>query len=278
MKVYISSDMEGATGVVSAAQTDPSHPEYAFGRAMQAADVTAAVRAAFDLGADSVIVNDSHGPMTNIDISKLGSDVQLITGSPKLLGMTEGAKDCDCAVFLGYHAMAGTEKAVLDHTFDPYTIYGLSVNGVKMGETGVNALFCGAMGVPVVMASGDDALCMEAASLLGPKLVTCRLKEGLGRAAALCLPPDATSGAIYDAMKDALGIVRRKEAVPFTMTPPYRLEVSLMNTLQTDSASLVPGAVRIAARTLLFESEEALELRRILYSVIECASAVKDNY
>ncbi|WP_392439044.1 M55 family metallopeptidase [Cloacibacillus evryensis] len=278
MKIYISSDMEGSTGVVSAAQVDCTKPQYAFGRAMQAADVAAAVKAALDSGAECVVVNDSHCTMTNLDIAGFGGEVRLITGAPKLLGMVEGARGCDAAIFLGYHAMAGTEKAVLDHTFDQHTIYGLAINGRKMGETGVNALLCGALGVPVIMVSGDDALCLEAGSLLGRQLETCSVKEGLGRAAALCLTPESSAELIRSGVKRAVERLKKGEFAPFTPAAPYLLEVTLMNTLQTDAASLVPGAVRTAARTLRFETEDALELRRFLYSLMECAAATLSSY
>lgn len=278
MKIYISSDMEGSTGVVSAAQVDCTKPQYAFGRAMQAADVAAAVKAAIDSGAECVVVNDSHCTMTNLDIAGFGGEVRLITGAPKLLGMVEGARGCDAAIFLGYHAMAGTEKAVLDHTFDQHTIYGLAINGRKMGETGVNALLCGALGVPVIMVSGDDALCLEAGSLLGRQLETCSVKEGLGRAAALCLTPESSAELIRSGVKRAVERLKKGEFAPFTPAAPYLLEVTLMNTLQTDAASLVPGAVRTAARTLRFETEDALELRRFLYSLMECATATLSSY
>ena len=278
MKIYISSDMEGSTGVVSAAQVDCTKPQYAFGKAMQAADVAAAVKAALDSGAECVVVNDSHCTMTNLDIAGFGGEVRLITGAPKLLGMVEGARGCDAAIFLGYHAMAGTEKAVLDHTFDQHTIYGLAINGRKMGETGVNALLCGALGVPVIMVSGDDALCLEAGSLLGRQLETCSVKEGLGRAAALCLTPESSAELIRSGVKIAVERLKKGEFAPFTPAAPYLLEVTLMNTLQTDAASLVPGAVRTAARTLRFETEDALELRRFLYSLMECAAATLSSY
>ena len=278
MKIYISSDMEGSTGVVSAAQVDCTKPQYAFGRAMQAADVAAAVKAALDSGAECVVVNDSHCTMTNLDIAGFGGEVRLITGAPKLLGMVEGARGCDAAIFLGYHAMAGTEKAVLDHTFDQHTIYGLAINGRKMGETGVNALLCGALGVSVIMVSGDDALCLEAGSLLGRQLETCSVKEGLGRAAALCLTPESSAELIRSGVKRAVERLKKGEFAPFTPAAPYLLEVTLMNTLQTDAASLVPGAVRTAARTLRFETEDALELRRFLYSLMECAAATLSSY
>lgn len=93
--------------------------------------------------------------------------VSLIGGSPKILGMVEGVTGHDAAIFMGYHAMAGTEKAVLDHTYDSKVVYGLKVNGIRLGETGLNALFCGALDVPVAMVAGDTAVCFEASSLLG---------------------------------------------------------------------------------------------------------------
>ena len=262
MKIYISSDMEGSTGVVSAAQVDCTKPQYAFGKAMQAADVAAAVKAAGAVMLRGGAFKPRTSPYT---FQGLGEQV-------------EGARGCDAAIFLGYHAMAGTEKAVLDHTFDQHTIYGLAINGRKMGETGVNALLCGALGVPVIMVSGDDALCLEAGSLLGRQLETCSVKEGLGRAAALCLTPESSAELIRSGVKRAVERLKKGEFAPFTPAAPYLLEVTLMNTLQTDAASLVPGAVRTAARTLRFETEDALELRRFLYSLMECAAATLSSY
>lgn len=278
MKIYISSDMEGCTGVVSAAQADPGGQEYSFGRAMQLHDLDAAVKGAFDGGAERVIVNDAHGSMTNVDISRLGRGVHLVSGSPKLLGMVEEVGGCGGAVFLGYHAMAGTEKAVLDHSYDKQTIYSLSVNGRKMGEAGFNALLAGVQDVPVIAVSGDCALCIEAGSLLGENVETIPVKEGLAHAAALCLPPEESCEKIYAGVKRAAEKLKAGEFSPFTMEAPYVLDVGLANTMQADAASLVPGAVRIAPRALRFETEDALELRRVLYSVIASASAQKGAF
>lgn len=270
--------MEGSTGVVSPAQVRAARAEYAFGRARQAGDMRAAVRGALDAGAERVVICDAHGSMTNLDIAEFGKHVSLASGSPKVLGMVEGAAGCAAAFFVGYHAMAGTEKAVLDHTFDSRTIYGLAVNSVKMGETGVNALLCGALGVPVALATGDDALCAEARSLLGPRLRLCSVKEGLGRGAALCRTPEETEPEIYAAAKDAAEAALRGELRPFTLEGPYSLEITFMNTLQTDAAALVPGAQRMAGRTLRFECEEVFELRRFICTAADVARAAQENY
>jgi D-amino peptidase len=140
--------MEGSTGIVSPEQVKFGQQGYAFGCRMQLHDTLAAVRAALSWGADSVTVNDSHDRMINLDPSMFPSGVSLISGTPKILGMVEGVTDHDAAIFMGYHAMAGTEKAVLDHTYHSKVVYGLKVNGIRLGETGLNALFCGALGVP----------------------------------------------------------------------------------------------------------------------------------
>lgn len=272
MKLYISSDLEGSTGVVSREQTDCGKPQYALGRAMQTADVKAVIKAALaEPDVEHIVLNDSHCTMTNLDIAEFGPEVTLITGTPKVLGMMEGADECDAAFFIGYHAMAGTEKAVLDHTFDPDTIYDLKINGRRMGETGVNTLLCGALGVPAALASGDEALCLEAESLLGPAFTTVCVKEGLGRCAAKCETPENTAALLEDGVKKAMRRLRSGEVKPFLPEGPYVMDVSLLNTLQTDAAALVPGARRTGARTLRFETEDPLELRRFLYSVMECA-------
>ena len=82
MRIFISADMEGATGVTSIAQCDSRRPEYAFGCRMQQRDVLAAVRGALDGGADEVIVNDAHSHMTNLDIGEWPKGARLTSGSP----------------------------------------------------------------------------------------------------------------------------------------------------------------------------------------------------
>ncbi|NLI96349.1 MAG: M55 family metallopeptidase, partial [Synergistaceae bacterium] len=176
MKIYVSLDMEGATGIFSPEQVTPKGPEYAFGRAMQAHDLQAVLEGLEEEGVRDVLVNDSHWNMTNLDLRDLPSGVRLISGYPKPLSMVEGVQGFDAAFFLCTHAMAGTEKAVLDHTLSGSTVYEVRLNGLRVGETGINAALCGFLGVPVALVTGDLAACWEAESLLGEGLVTCGVK------------------------------------------------------------------------------------------------------
>lgn len=276
MKLYISTDMEGSTGVVSSPQVDHKTPLYQFGCDMQRHDLTTVVKAAFHWGVDSIIVNDAHWTMTNLTCA--GCDfpegVELISGTPKMLGMVEGADVADVAFFLGYHAMAGTEKAVLDHTYSSTVVFDLKVNGRKFGETGLNALICGALGIPVAMISGDQALCLEAQSLLGSELVTCQLKEGLGRSAARTLTPQMTASLLSESCKKALNKAKDGQSPILKFDSPYQMELICHNSAQADAASLVPGTERIGGRAVAVTTEDIFELRRYISSWVDCASTV----
>lgn len=274
LKVYISSDMEGSTGIVSAEQVTFGKPEYEFGRRMQLHDTLAAVNAVLSWGAESVTVNDSHGRMINLDVSMFPVDACLISGSPKILGMVEGVSEHDAALFIGYHAMAGTEKAVLDHTYHSKVVYGLQINGIKLGETGLNALFCGALDVPVSLVVGDTAVCLEALSLLGDTLVICPLKEGLGRNSAIIKSPESTEALITESVKKALDAAASDKSPILKMEAPYKAELTFHSTVQADAAGLVPGSERISGRTMVFTTEDIFELRRWYSSSIDCAALV----
>lgn len=277
MKLYISSDMEGSTGVVSAEQVDHRSSSYQFGRRMQRHDLMAVIKTALHWGVDSILVNDAHWTMTNLSCADCGfpDGVELISGTPKMLGMVEAVGETDAAFFLGYHAMAGTEKAVLDHAYSSTVVFDLRVNGQKLGETGFNAIICGALGVPVALVSGDEALCLEAKSVLGPGLVTCQLKEGLGRFAAKTLPMEAAAALLAAGCRKALDNVQAGKAPSLEPDPPYALELTCHSSAQADAASLVPGTLRVSGRAVSATTEDVFELRRFLSSWIDCASTVE---
>lgn len=274
MKVYISSDMEGSTGVVCPSQVTFGNPEYEFGRRMQLHDTLAVVNAALKWGAGSVVVNDSHASMINLDISKFPDGAEIISGTPKILGMVEGVSGCDVAFFIGYHAMAGTEKAILDHTYHSKVVYDLKVNGMKFGETALNSLFCGALGVPVGLVSGDTAVCLEAKSVLGPNLEMCELKDGVGRIAAITLPAETTARKLAESVKHALDKAAKGKCPLLNIDGPYKMELTFHTAAQTDAAGLVPGSERVAGRTLVFNTSDVYELRRWLSSAVETAAVV----
>jgi D-amino peptidase len=270
LKVYISADMEGICGVVAAEQTNPSSPEYAAARKWMADDVNAAIDGAFRGGASEVIVNDSHGNMRNIDPGDLDPRAVLISGSPKPLSMMQGIDDSYSAVlFIGYHAQAGTQDAVLDHTISGSVVQSVKVNGIELPELGLNAAIAGAYGVPVVFISGDVAVCKQAKTVLGNEVVTAPVKDGIGRYAARLVPFAEARRAIRDRVADA--VKKASQFKPFKIAAPCRFELQYYLSAQADMAMLVPGVTRVNARTVGFQSDDYVKGFKMLRALIALA-------
>ncbi|HJS47741.1 MAG TPA: M55 family metallopeptidase, partial [Gemmatimonadales bacterium] len=188
MRVYISVDMEGVAGVVHEDQTNPVDPrcaaEYARFRRLMTLEANAAVEGALDAGATRVVVNDAHWFMRNLLAEELHESAELVSGDPKPLSMMQGIADgFEAAFFVGYHAMAGTAEAVLDHTYTD-RVAAARLNGAPIGELGINAALAGAHGVPVALVTGDQAVAAEARALLGGGVATAVVKQAIGRQAA----------------------------------------------------------------------------------------------
>src|ERR1044071_1917465 len=74
LKVYISADMEGIAGVVTADQLVPAGFEYNRFREFMTGEVLAAVSAAKEAGATEIVVSDSHGNGENLLIERFPMD------------------------------------------------------------------------------------------------------------------------------------------------------------------------------------------------------------
>jgi D-amino peptidase len=273
VKVFISVDMEGISGIVHGDQTTPGTAEYADGRKWMAQDVNAAVDAALAAGATEVVVNDSHGSMRNIDPDDLHPRAVLVSGSPKPLSMMQGVDGSFAACFLiGYHAKAGTENAILDHTISGSVVRHVKLNGVEMPELGLNAAIAGYYGVPVALVTGDMAVCRQAGEVLGKDVVTVAVKEAYGRLAAKLVPMGEARRGIADGVKAAL---RRLPGLkPFKPAAPYRFELGYHVSAQADmGAMLVPKMERVDARTLAFAAEDYIDGFRTLRALISLAPA-----
>ena len=271
MKIFISADMEGATGITAIEQCESCRPEYAFGRQMQRHDVLAAVRGALDGGADEVIVNDAHNHMTNLKIVDWPKGSKLISGSPKTLGMMEGFDLCDGVFFLCYHGMAGARNAVLDHTIDPRVAYSIRLNGLEVGETGINAATAAGKGIPVALVTGDVAVCAEAEAQIGSRVLTAPVKKGLGRLAAECLPPCETNRIIYEAAIQAAQMVAKSKAPVFKAKTPWTVEIDFVKTAQCDAAATLPFVQRLNGRTVRFTGNDLVEMRRYVSAILDLA-------
>jgi len=268
MRVYISCDMEGISGVVAPEHVTSKEDEYKRFRRLMTREVNAAVEGALEGGATEIIVNDAHGSMRNILIEELNPAARLITGSPKPLGMMQGIdEDFDAAFFIGYHARAGTFHSILDHTYSGRVVYRVLLNGVEVGETGLNAALAGAFGVPVALVTGDRMVVEEAKALLGD-VETVAVKESFGRFAARCLVPQEAHRLIREAAAKALS----RKSRPFRLEPPVTLRVAFINSAHADMAELIPGSRRLDARTVEFTDEDYATVYRVFRAMVLLAS------
>src|SRR5512135_2915722 len=192
MKILISADMEGITGVTTWDQVTPGHDEYARFRKLMTQDVNAVIRGAFEAGADDIIVADGHWNGSNILIEELDARARLNSGSPSPFSMMQGIDESvDGVIFIGYHARNGSSNAILDHTWSSKAVANVWLNDILTGEYGLNAAVAGHFGVPVIMISGDQTACAQVTELLGD-VETAVVKQASGRFAGECLAPQVT--------------------------------------------------------------------------------------
>ncbi|WP_212911551.1 M55 family metallopeptidase [Streptomyces sp. TS71-3] len=211
MRIYISADMEGITGLVDAADVQPDGRDYERGRLMMAEDVNAAVRGAVAAGATDILVNDAHGPMRNIPPEALDPRARMVRGRPKPMGMLEGlTAEHDAMVCVGYHSRAGV-LGVLSHSFMGHEIEDIWLDGRPVGEIGFAHATAAWLGVPVVALTGDDAACAEMSAWAGG-VRTVAVKQARDRFAAELRPPAEARRDIEETVATGLSAVPKARA------------------------------------------------------------------
>ena len=254
LKVFISVDMEGLAGVVAGTDVSPTGRDYAHFRTIMAGETNAAIDGAFAAGAREFVVRDSHGDKTNL----LPGDVNL-SGVALIRGASTGPKNMmegidasfGAAIFIGYHAKAGTPNAILEHTSNGNVI-DFSINGVSLPEGGYNALVAGLYDVPVVFAAGDRALTDQLKGLLGP-IETVAVKEEIGGDASRGLSPRDAKDQIQAGVER--GVRKRAQLKPFTLAAPYTMVLKVKQ-----ERPLYKGAERTGAGEFKFTSPDLLDV------------------
>ncbi|MBW2059886.1 MAG: M55 family metallopeptidase [Deltaproteobacteria bacterium] len=256
MKVFVSIDMEGITGVTDRGDVVGGQEGYERFRTLMVCDLNAAIEGAFAGGATEVLVNDSHFHMRNVLIEQLDSRAQLISGFTKRGLMMHGlSRSFDAVYFLGYHSRIGTESGVLNHTILGKEVDGIWINDQEMGGTGLNAALAGYYNVPVAMISGDDRVCKEAKDLLGD-VETAVTKYAADGYAARCLPQGATHPLIKEAAGRALS--RLADFKPYRIEGPVTFKVCFHSTSAAAISTMIPTVEKVDARTVVVRGDDYL--------------------
>jgi D-amino peptidase len=254
LKVFISVDMEGLAGVVAASDVSANGPDYGHFRGIMAGEANAAIDGAIRAGATTVVVRDSHGSKTNLLPGDLDPRAMLLRGaSPGPRNMMEGIDSTfDAVVFIGYHAKAGTPRAILEHTSNG-NVVDISINGVSLPEGGYNALVAGLYRVPVVFVAGDRAVVDQIRGLVGP-ITGVAVKEEIDDA-SLGISPKRAQELIRAGVEKA--VRDRARAKPFVLASPYTMVLKVKQ-----ERPLYAGAVRVGPGESRFTSPDLLEVLR----------------
>jgi D-amino peptidase len=267
LRLLISADMEGISGIVDWNHVTPGHDEYMDrGRKLMTEDVNAAVNGAFEGGVDEVLVSDGHWNATNILIEELDSRAKLNSGSPSPFAMMQGIDDpqpYDAVMLVGYHGMGGTKKAILDHTWSDQRIRALYLNDRQVGELGLNAALAAHYNIPVIAMTGDQHACEEGQNFLGSDLEIAVVKNATGHQAATLLPLAESREKICEAAARAVIKFREgKAAKPFKIEYPVRMAVEFVFTRHCDRAYLIPGTERISGTRLEYTAPDMVTAHR----------------
>lgn len=266
-KVYISVDMEGISGINGDDQTSAGQAEYARGRKLMVEDANAAIRGAFAGGATEVVVNDSHGGQRNLLPEDLDPRARLISHSFKRHGMVEGLDETfDSILFIGYHARASAPRGLFAHTGSGI-VRDLQLNGVAVGEGGINAAMAAWYGVAVALVTGDDTAVEEVKALVpGVKGVT--VKRAINTRAVEMLPLAEARRLIEAGAKEAVAAAKKPAPV---RKGPYRVTMQFRDVTIPEVMSAFQEMARPAPDTLAFERDampDAYRLIRVLYRYV----------
>ncbi|MDI2586329.1 M55 family metallopeptidase [Psychrobacillus sp. NEAU-3TGS] len=272
MKIFLSIDMEGITGLPDHTFVDSGKHNYERARRIMTQEANAIVEGALSSGVKEVLVNDSHSKMNNILIEELHPEAKLITGDVKPFSMVQSLDESYIgAVFAGYHSRAG-QPGVMSHSMI-FGVRNMYINDVEIGELGLNAYVAGHFGVPVIMVAGDDGACREAEALI-PGVVTAVVKESISRSAVKTLHPQKAHALLKEKVEEAIS--KSDQIKPLVPPKNPTLRIEFANYGQAEWAALMPGCEIIEGTTIVkFEAKDILEAYRAMLVMVELAMQTK---
>ncbi|GAA3408007.1 M55 family metallopeptidase [Paenibacillus hodogayensis] len=268
MKLFITADMEGITGLTDYSFVRQGELNYLRGREIMTDDVNHVIESAYAAGAQEIVVNDSHGKMHNLLIERIHPDVRLITGNVKPLSMVQGLDSSyDAALFVGYHSSAA-KKGIMSHTMTNFT-HQVYIDDAPVGEIGLNAYVAGYYGVPVILVTGDDQAAQEAEELI-PGITTAVVKEQITRSTAICLTPQKSGELLRRQTSEALQ--NRSRVKPLVPADKPLLRVHFNSNGHAEWANLIPGT-EIEGNTpvVRYQAKDMLDAYKTFMAMVNLA-------
>jgi D-amino peptidase len=275
MKIFISADIEGVSGVATNVQLK-KNDEYQRFRRLMTQDVNAAIDGAFEGGATEVLVADGHGNMSNILIEELDDRAQLVSGSNRVMCQLEGLDDSfDAIMFVGHHGReSGSERTVISHTLAGICVGEMRINGRAVGETELNASVAGELGVPAIFISGDDAYVKEVKETL-PNVEAAIVKYGIDRFSAKLISPKQTKELIREKAKAAVENI--KNAKPYVVEGTITFEIDFKGPNQALMTTTIPNVELIGPRTIRFTSDDLVAAYKQMWGLVIIAMSATNG-
>jgi D-amino peptidase len=274
VKVFISVDMEGISGLVRWADVVADGQDYALNRMILTSDANAAIEGAFAGGAEEVVVEENHGvaDLTNIRMDAIDPRARVIRGAGRPTATTMAGLDGETGVVLlvGHHARAGSFPGIMAHTVSYQKFGAVRVGGADCGESEIFAIRAGELGVPVGMVSGDQVVCDQLRKRV-PQVEAVEVKRALSVQSGDVIPPERAQTLIRAGAERAVRRARAGELSPYVEErAPWEIEVVLRDTpspgLASNLAALPEFEIDADGVTIRTEAPDMdLGFRRIAY-------------
>lgn len=259
LKIFIHWDMDGGSGIFTREQAwyweNGVRPEVALeARNLFTDDVNSASRAALEAGVTDLIVCDTHHGGGNLIREKLLMDPR-ITYLYRSVGLENGKRrwmpGLDATVnglmLPGHHAKAFTEGAFLPHTWN-HDWADFTINGVSVGEIGIEACYAGHWDIPLLLVQGDEAACEETRQQF-PWAVTAAVKRGT---TDLCtgLEPKQAHRETAKKVAEAIEGLRARKMRPYKVKLPMTVTLRFRTIDAAVKAAQRPGVLRLDDHTV----------------------------
>ncbi|MCO6041419.1 M55 family metallopeptidase [Thermococcus alcaliphilus] len=274
MRAFISVDLEGMPFIVSPQHLVEKGALYNEARKIATEITLTAADALHRAGFEEVIIADSHGPMVNLLPEELPEYVYLVRGYPRPMAMVAGAEECDVALFLGYHAKAGTAYGIFDHTYSGANVGKLELNGIEVSEFLLNGFAVGHFNIPVILVGGDKKLLEEDVEKFTPWAERVVFKEAFSRYSAISPSMKKIKKDLENAVFRAVEKYKNGEAKPLKLDYPVRVRLTYNNSGMADVGELLPGARRIDGKTVEFEAKNIIEAYKAFQLLVFAATGV----
>jgi len=272
-RAFISVDVEGLPHIVSGIHLSTTKRLFNEARSIATEITIHVAKVLHEHGFARVIVADSHGEMLMIDPFKIPRYVDLVRGFPRPMAMISGAEGCDIAIFLGYHARAGREKATFSHTFTA-AFREVKVNNIAVSEYLFNTYLLGEMGIPVVLVAGDRPL-IDEVNKFTPWAIGVTLKESYTYYSAKSSSLDEIKEILTKSVKEAIDKFEKGLVKPLRPRTPIDLEIAFTSTIYADIAELLPNVRRVSGDTITYTAKSMREACKVLELLIYATLGVR---